>query len=142
MDSIREKILQALTSKLTELEQVNSTRVFRSRKSALSGGDPAIIVQPVSEEVEALMSGLAERRLTVSVRVIARGEVPDQVADPIVAEAHAKLTADTRLNGLTVDISELGSEWQIEEAELPSCEVAMSYVVTYRTELDDLMLSA
>jgi hypothetical protein len=77
-------------------------------------------------------------RLTVQIMVIARGLVPDQLADPTVKSLHAKLMADITLNNLAFDILPVSQTFQIVESDQPTGIVSCLYAVRYRTSLTTL----
>jgi hypothetical protein len=70
--------------------------------------------------------------------VIVRGNIPDQVADPIVQDMHAKLMADLTLGGYAIDIQPQGVTFDLAEADQPSGVIACDYVVRYRTSVTNL----
>lgn len=134
----RESILAAIRTALTGTTGVG-TRIYRSRVEPFARGEsPAIIVTPMMdapmEEVHARLDWL----LTVQVIVIVRGNVPDQLADPIVESVHSKLMANTSLGGLAIDIMPGDTTWTDFEGDQPTGLVTMNYRVRYRTALTDL----
>ncbi|WP_136419968.1 DUF3168 domain-containing protein [Herbaspirillum sp. ST 5-3] len=136
--SIREQILQSIVTRLAGTSGVGD-RIFRSRVQALSRQEsPALVVTPASEENNTLPGGVSDRYLTVRIDVVARSETPDQEADPVLASAHAKIMADTRLGGLSVNIEEVGTEWDLEDADSGAALIAVQYRIQYRTRMKDL----
>ncbi|MGH8569621.1 MAG: hypothetical protein ACREXU_16840 [Gammaproteobacteria bacterium] len=134
---MREQIVAAIAATLTGTPAGSS--VFRSRAIPITRElSPAIVVTPVSESTEAQIGSRSDRRLQVRVEVIARGAVPDSVADATCVSAHSKILADTRLGGLCFDIEETASEWEIEDADLDAVSVATTYTVVYRTQLKNI----
>lgn len=93
---------------------------------------PALIVTPDGEDPGEDVSGITEKRLTVLVSVYVRGAVPDQLADGIVESVHSKLMAEPTLGGLAMDISEGGTNWDMDEADQTAAIVSMRFVVWYR----------
>ena len=105
MTTKREQVLTAIRTALTGTTGV-STRIYRSRVEPLSRGEsPAIVVEPVSDTA-AQNTALPTLywSLTVRVAIIVRGDIPDQLADPIVASAHSKIMADLMLGGYAIDV--------------------------------------
>ena len=70
--------------------------------------------------------------------MIVRGDVPDEVADPIVESLHSKMTSDLTLNGHAIDVQTLGVEFALMDADQPSGVIGCNYLVRYRTETNDL----
>jgi hypothetical protein len=134
MATKRKQILQAVKTKLVSLPGVADADVYRSRDTAFSRAKtPAVVIEWVSDtpNVEAL--GIVTWSLLVSIRVIARGEIPDDVADPIVQDIHTKLTADLSLGGLSMDIQPATVQNDISEADLNLGVISCGYRITYRT---------
>jgi len=139
MTTKREQVLTAIRTALTGTTGV-STRIYRSRVEPLSRGEsPAIVVEPVSDTAEQNTSlPTLDWSLTVRVAVIVRGNIPDQLADPIVADAHSKIMADLTLGGYAIDVQPLSVSFDFVEADQPSGVIALDYLVRYRTSVTDL----
>ena len=139
MTTKRETILAAMRTALTGTTGV-STRIYRSRVEPLARGEtPAIVVEPISDTAQQNTSlPTLDWSLTVRVAVIVRGNIPDQVADPIVQDMHAKLMADLTLGGYAIDIQPQGVTFDLAEADQPSGVIACDYVVRYRTSVTNL----
>jgi len=139
MTTKREQVLTAIRTALTGTTGV-STRIYRSRVEPLSRGEsPAIVVEPVSDTAEQNTSlPTLDWSLTVRVAVIVRGNIPDQLADPIVADAHSKIMADLTLGGYAIDVQPLSVSFDFVEADQPSGVIACDYLVRYRTSVTDL----
>lgn len=102
--STRDTILAAFA---TALAGVAGGRVYRTRREQLPTL-PAVIVEPTSETAEETVLGLTDRRLSVGIQVLAKGDTPDNAADATLAAAWAALAVANALG--------LGSEVQIEPA--------------------------
>jgi hypothetical protein len=139
MTTKREQVLAAIRTALTGTTGV-STRIYRSRVEPLSRGEsPAIVVEPVSDTAEQNTSlPTLDWSLTVRVAVIVRGNIPDQLADPIVADAHSKIMADLTLGGYAIDVQPLSVSFDFVEADQPSGVIALDYLVRYRTSVTNL----
>ena len=139
MATKRETILAAIRTALTGTTGV-STRIYRSRVEPLARGElPAIVVEPVSDNVEQNTSlPTLDWSLTVRVLIIVRGDLPDQIADPIVESAHAKIMADLTLGGYAIDVQPTGVDFDLREADQPSGVVTLEYLVRYRTSVANL----
>ena len=134
MTTKRETILAAVRTALTDTTGV-STRIYRSRVEPLARGEsPAIVVEPVSDTAEQNTSlPTLDWSLTVRVAVIVRGDVPDQVADPIVESLHAKVMADLTLGGVAMDIRPVSVNFDLIEADQPAGVISCDYLIRYRT---------
>jgi hypothetical protein len=136
MNTAREAMLNALQSLCAPLVLGG---VYRSREAALARAEgPAIVIRPDNEAVEFKAGVLAMRDLTVTMEVIARGQVPDQIADPIVAAMHAKVMADPTLGGRVARTIEDGTKWEFEEADMNAVSVQVRYKLRYLTAANSL----
>jgi hypothetical protein len=137
----REQILAAIRTALTGTTGVG-TRIYRSRVEAFARGEsPAITIEPISDDatIDTSLPTLTWR-LTVRVAVIVRGNVPDQLADPIIESLHSKITADLTLGGKAMDIQPINVGWELVESDQPAGVVMCDYRVLYRTNFTDLSL--
>jgi hypothetical protein len=139
MTTKRETILAAVRTALTGTTGV-STRIYRSRVEPISRGEsPAIVVEPVSDSADQNTSlPTLDWSLTVRVAIIVRGAIPDQVADPIIESAHAKIMADLTLGGYAIDVQPINVSFDLQEADQPAGVITMDYLVRYRTSVADL----
>ena len=142
MATKRETILAAIRTALTNTTGV-STRIYRSRVEPIARGEsPAIVVEPVSDTAEQNTSlPTLDWSLTVRVAVIVRGDVPDQLADPIVESAHAKIMADLTLGGYAIDVQPQSVSFDLIEADQTAGVIALEYLVRYRTSVTNLSIS-
>ena len=100
---------------------------------------PAIVVEPVSDTAEQNTAlPTLDWSLTVRVAVIVRGDIPDQLADPIVEDAHGKIMADLTLGGYAIDVQPQSVSFDLMEADQPAGVIMMDYLVRYRTSVADL----
>ena len=139
MTTKREQILDQIKTTLAGTTNV-STRIYRSRVVPLSRGEsPALVIEPVSDSSQANLSlPKLDWSLQVRVAVIVRGDVPDEVADPIVESLHSKITADLTLGGYAIDVQPVGVDFALMYADQPAGVISCNYLVRYRTELNDL----
>ena len=139
MTTKREQILDQIKSVLTSTAGVSS-RVYRSRVVPLARNEsPALVIEPVSDSSQANLSlPKLDWSLNVRVAVIVRGDVPDEVADPIVESLHSKITADLTLGGYAIDIQSVGVDFALMDADQPAGVISCNYLVRYRTEMNDL----
>jgi hypothetical protein len=142
MTTKREQVLTAIRTALTGTAGVGS-RIYRSRVEPITRGEsPAIVVEPVSDTAAQNTSlPTLDWSLTVRVAVIVRGNVPDQLADPIVADAHSKIMADLTLGGYAIDVQPQSVSFDLIEADQPAGVIALEYLVRYRTSVTDLSIS-
>jgi hypothetical protein len=142
MTTKREQVLTAIRTALTGTTGV-STRIYRSRVEPLARGEsPAIVVEPVSDSAQQNTSlPTLDWSLTVRVAVIVRGDVPDQLADPIVESAHAKIMADLTLGGYAIDVQPQSVSFDLIEADQTAGVIALEYLVRYRTSVTNLSIS-
>lgn len=137
MATRREQILAALHDQLEELTNV---RVYRSRSAPIVSEfeqTSGITLRPLAEQVEQGI-GYATRDLEVRVDVFERGDVPDQKADALVQRVHDAVMQDTRLAGIAVNIEEVSTEWDFEDADWDGVAVRITYRITYRSQIKDL----
>jgi len=139
MTTKRETILAAIRTALTGTTGVG-TRIYRSRVEPLTRQEsPAIVVEPVSDSAEQNTAlPTLDWSLTVRVAIIVRGDIPDQVADPIVQSAHAKIMADLSLGGYAIDVQPISVTFDLQEADQPAGVISMDYLVRYRTAVANL----
>jgi len=138
MTSRREQILSAIATALATTDGV-SGRVYRSRVEAFSRNEaPAIIIEPGPDRAQTYSICKLDWTLDILVVVHTRGQIPDQLADPILVDAHDKLMADRTLGGLAIDIVPTLSDPQRDKADLTSLWQVNTYQVRYRTAVDDL----
>lgn len=134
MTTRRETIVAAVRTALTGTAGV-STRIYRSRVEPMARAEsPAIVVEPISDTAEQNTSlPTLDWSLTVRVSVIVRGNIPDQVADPIVEDMHGKLMADLTLGGVAMDVRPVGVNFELVEADQPAGVISCDYLIRYRT---------
>lgn len=142
MTTKRETILAAIRTALTGTTGVG-TRIYRSRVEPLARQEsPAIVVEPVSDTAaQNTALPTLDWSLTVRVAIIVRGDIPDQLADPIVASAHSKIMADLTLGGYAIDVQPQSVSFDLMEADQPAGVIMMDYLVRYRTSVTDLSIS-
>jgi hypothetical protein len=139
MATRREQILAAVRTAITGTTGVGS-RIYRSRVEPLTRNEaPAIVVEPVADQASQNTSlPTLDWNLTVRVAVIVRGDVPDQVADPIVQDMHQRLMADLTLGGIAFDIQPINVQFELQSADQTAGVVICDYSVRYRTSITDL----
>jgi hypothetical protein len=135
----RESILSALVSALAGTTGVG-TRIYRSRTEAFARSEcPALVVEPINDEasIDTSLPTLTWR-LGVRIAVIVRGNIPDQLADPIIESLHSKLMADLTVVGNAMDIQPINVSWDLVDSDQPTGVVMCDYRVLYRTTYTNL----
>lgn len=139
MATRREQILAAIRTALTGTTGVG-TRIYRSRVEPMAREEsPAIVVEPLTDTAEQNTAlPTLDWSLAVRVAVIVRGNVPDQLADPIVESLHSKLMADLTLGGIAIDVQPVSVSFELVEADQPAGVISCDYTVRYRTSVTNL----
>jgi hypothetical protein len=138
MSSKREQILSALVTLLIGSTSAGSN-VFRSRAASVTRDEtPAIIVRPEEDVPEKQFAGVTIDLLTVAVDVYTRGDVPDQLADPVIAAAHTLIMADPTIGGLAAQIIKGPSKWEDADADQTAGKATFLYHVKYTTSIGNL----
>lgn len=133
--SLREQLLQVVVTRLTAA--IAPVPVHRSPTVALTREQaPAMVLFPDGDEVIDRPNDRVERQLVLRVVALARGLETD--ADALLVAAHSALMADTTLAGLALDLTELDSEWELEDADNGAASIATRYAIRYRTLKNDL----
>lgn len=137
--TIREQILAAIQTALAGTEGVDA-RIYRSRPEALSRAEsPALLIEPVSNvPVGQYSVGPVDNVFSVRISVVARGGVPDQLADPVIASLHSKIMADTSLGGVAIDVEPGPTNYVIDDSDQPAAVISCLFNVRHRTSLTDL----
>jgi hypothetical protein len=139
MATKREQILTAITTALAGTAGVNG-RVYRSRVTAVQRAEsPAIVVEPISDTPTQNTSlPTLDWRMRVRVSVIVRGDVPDQLADPVIESMHANMVADLTLGGYAIDVQPDEVSFNLVDADQPAGVIFNDYIVQYRTSVASL----
>ena len=141
MATKREQILTAIVTALASTVGV-SGRVYRSRVTAVQRAEsPAIVVEPISDTPTQNTSlPTLDWRMRVRVSVITRGDVPDQLADPVIESMHSKMVADLTLGGLAIDVQPDEVTFNLFDADQPAGVIFNDYIVQYRTTVASLAI--
>ena len=139
MTTKREQILSAIATALATTAGVNG-RVYRSRVTAMQRAEsPAIVIEPISDTPTQNTSlPTLDWRMRVRVTVIVRGDVPDQLADPIIESMYAKMVADLTLGGYAIDVQPDEVTYNMLDADQPAGVIFNDYIVQYRTSVASL----
>jgi hypothetical protein len=135
--TIRKQILQAMQAAIMPAASLNG-RVFRSRAAALAREEtPALVIRPADESTNG-MGEVAERDFSVQILIFTRGEIPDDIADDVIAEVHALLCVDPSFGGFAAHLFEAGSTWTFADTDETACELDVRYRVRLYTPEDSL----
>jgi len=139
MTTKRERILRAIEDKLALTCGVDG-RVYRSRVTAMQRAEsPAIVIEPISDTPTQNTSlPTLDWRMRVRMTVIVRGDVPDQLADPIIEDMHARIVADLTLGGYAIDVQPDEVTYNMLDADQPAGVIFNDYIVQYRTTVASL----
>jgi len=146
--SIREQILSRIhQTTLPGIAEVGQ-RIYRSRAQALSRNEaPAIIVSPGNDDpfnaprTTGASMGRLDQRLAVLIEVYVRGEIPDQLADPIGVQVHERMMADRTMGGLANDVQPDGWRPGYEQADMTAGWFGQQFLIKYRTLDSDISVA-
>ena len=136
MASIREQILDYIVD---QLNLVNGVDAVRSRFVPVRREEGIrVIVTPEEETAEEMVSLGVRRELTIKTSIIARGTIPDQVADAVAVKVYAKLKGTNlvaSMGGLAyTPIVETGRSFQFEDADDGAIDYQILWTVDYVTD--------
>ncbi len=142
MNSIRERILQALTSRLAPIAQGEGAQILRSPTTSVTReASPALLIFPEAESIAQRANDRIERHLVVRFVAVARAtdtEPAEVMADRLMVACHTALFSDPNLGGTTLGLQELDCDWDIEDADATAAAIPARYQITYRTLVHDL----
>ena len=140
MSSKRERILQALVAALAPVTGIEG-RVYRSQPDPADRElIPCIKVDWTSEQATPETVPQMERTIAVQVAVLVRGDVPDQVADPIVSDAHARIMANAQWGGLAIDTRLDAAAFEVISADNTAAKLTHEYSIKFRHSYDDMTI--
>jgi hypothetical protein len=136
MASIRDQILDYIVDQLNLVAGVDAVR---SRLVPVRREEGIRVIVTPEEESPAEMVSLGVRReLTVKTSIIARGTIPDQMADAVAAKVYAKLkgtNAVAKMGGLADEpIVEAGRGFLFEDADTGAIDYQILWTVVYITD--------
>ena len=136
--SKREAIMQEVATRLASTAGV-SGRVFRSYAEAMDRDEhPCILLRWTNEQATPQTVPLLERTLSIEVAILVRGDVPDQLADPIAQSVHALLMADPSLGGRAIDSRLALASFEFENADATAGKITHTYEVEFRHSYADM----
>lgn len=134
--TVRDAILEAIKALVANIP---NAVVYRSREAALSREEGVgILIRPEEEDATQLGREATKRDFKIVVTVIARGDIPDQIADPIVEQVHAALMADDTFGKIVAQVIEHSTKWDFEVADQNAVAVEMRYTVRLMTPANSL----
>jgi len=140
MASKREDILNAIKTALANTTGVGS-RIYRSRTIPLQQRSelPALLISWSTDTAEQNTSlPTLDWSLSVTVTILSSGNVPDSQADNTLISMHSKIMADLTLGGEAIDVEPTDQSFEAVDADQPLGAINCSYLVRYRTQVDDL----
>ena len=139
MTTKREQVLSAIATALATTAGVNG-RVYRSRVTAMQRAEsPSIVIEPITDTPTQNTSlPKLDWSMRVRVTVITRGNIPDQIADPVIESMHSKIVADLTLGGLAIDVQPSEVTFNMFDADQPAGVIFNDYIVQYRTTVASL----
>lgn len=139
MTTKREQVLSAIATALATTAGVNG-RVYRSRVTAMQRAEsPAIVIEPISDTPTQNTSlPTLDWKMRVRIIVIVRGDIPDQLADPVIESMHSKMVADLTLGGYAIDVQPDEVTFNMLDADQPAGVIYNDYIVQYRTTVASL----
>lgn len=140
MNSIADRIAEAIVLALATVPGVDG-RVFRSRELAVQRDEtPCIVVLLADEATVVFGEDVDDNRLIVDLEVSVRGDPFDQLADPIVVDAHRLLRADAGLRSIVTSVRRKERTWTAEEADATAGCVKLKYELRYLSDVNDMTL--
>lgn len=138
MSSIAEQVITLMVAGLLNRTDAQD-RVFRTRAIALAHEEaPSIVVKPVTESTSAFGNIADSNVLSVTVSIHTRGDPADQLADPLVTQAHALLMKNQDLGNVIAAIRRKDRDWEQAEADDTAGWVTLKYEVRYLCAANDL----
>lgn len=113
--------------------------VYRSREVAFEREDlPAVSVKPKEETATPMANGLTRCELTAEIQIHTRGDLPDQLADPIAAAIHAALMADITLGNKCTRLFYAARAWEFADSDGTGGQLTMHYIIHYLIPASDI----
>ena len=140
MISIRENIVRDVVRRCHEA--LTPTLVVRQPMVAIPREQsPALIVTVVSDSPVKRSNDRVERELVLRLTGLAR-DLDDgfAVADDLICRAHQAVFLDRTLGGLALNLAEMESEVQAEDADADAIAIPAQYRITYRVLAHDISL--
>lgn len=138
MTSKREDILAAVATILAGTSGVGG-RIYRSRAEALRREEsPAVVIEFVSDIPNYDNLNFMNWVLTFRVIIVTRGDIPDQLADPVAVSVYNLLMADRDLGGKVMDLLPGEQRMDIIEGDKPIGVLQGLWIAKHRTSQNAL----
>ena len=137
MPSIREQIVQQVQRRCSQaiapitVQRMPVLPVTREHS-------PALLLCVESDTVLSISNASVDRRLTIRLVALARGESGFAIVDDLIIRAHRVLMADANAGGLALGIHEIDAEWDSDDADDGVIATPARYAIAYRTLFADL----
>lgn len=132
MSTTRETILQAVVDLLDNVPDLLGG-AHRSRADALAREEsPAVVVRWTGDNPREVVHLHVDSDLSIELDVYRRGDVPDQLADPVAEHVHAALMADPTLGGLLIDLAANETLLELDGADDTAAWITMRFTAWYR----------
>lgn len=135
--SVREQILAYLLTLIDNSAAFDSFERTREAPIARSEGVVGTL-KPEEEENEYKANRQQLLQFVVVVTVVARGDVPDSIADSYLVAIHKAVMADLQLGGLAALVIYESTKWDFEVADRNAVAVEVRYRIRYSTAVGDL----
>lgn len=136
--TVRELILRHVYTLLSSV-----VTVYRSREAPVIRQEGVVaIMAPEEDESEYKALAMIKKTMILKITVIARGDVADSVADPVIGQIHLALMADSTLGGLAALIVDESTKWDFELADQNAVAVEMRYKIQYLTSAKDITVAS
>jgi len=143
-NSVRERILQAISAAMASVASATGATFIRSPTAPLTREQtPALLLLPELDAVQKRSNTVTDRQLTLTLVAVARqagrsGPAPELEADALLVAAHAALLASPQLQALTLAITETDTDWDLKTFEVTSAYLPARYTLSYRTQRADI----
>ncbi len=137
MATIRSQILTAAFNALMASNVANGN-IYRSREQAFSREElPAIVISPDTENSSEFADRVDKNLFTFQLDIYVRGEVWDDVADPIALQAIKVILSDPTVRGLCTKIRRDGTKWDGSNADATAGVQTERFKATYLADQFD-----
>jgi len=137
MSTVFQALLAAAGAAL-QAEPALAGRVYAERVAATTRDECPLVnllpgearFEPYGAEADGLSAGVLRGTVPLTLRVHTRGDPHTQLADPVIAQAHAALMADPSLGGLACRLRLVSSRPQLAEADATAGNWELDYEAT------------
>lgn len=134
MKTQRAKILLRAAELAAEVETLHGG-AWRSRVNPIREEEgPVAVITPVSDVPVTENLSFIDWKLTFQVMIFARGSVPDDAADGVIAGCYEAIMSDTALAGMVIDLSPRSISFQTMEGDKPIGVTSLEFTCQYRTD--------